>query len=212
MRVIGIGGGTASGKSTLSRALVARLGDRAALLLHDRYYRDPPEGVDPAAWNYDHPDALETGLLVAHLDGLRQGQAVEVPRYDFSRHARAVGRERLEPRDVVVVEGILVLADERLRARMDLTVFVDTPADLRLARRLRRDVAERGRQPLGVIEQYLATVRPMHERHVAPSREQAAVVLDGTRPVGELVDAVLAWLGAPGLTPPATRGPGPSGR
>lgn len=198
MRVLGIAGGTASGKSTLARALAVRLGDRAAHLLHDRYYRTPPDQVSAAAWNYDHPDSLETTLLREHLDRLRRGEIVHVPRYDFSRHARQDGTDAVSPREIVVVDGILVLADEGLRARCDLSVFVDTPADLRLVRRLRRDVAERGRSAMGVLDQYEATVRPMHERYVAPSRACADVVLDGTRPVDELIDAVLDRLRSSG--------------
>lgn len=198
VKVIGIAGGSASGKTTVSRALHERLGDQAALLLHDRYYRTPPPDVPAASWNYDHPDALETELLVAHVDALRRGQVAELPLYDFATHSRSPGVERVEPRPVLLVEGILVLADAALRERMDHTIFVHTPADVRLMRRLRRDVAERGRDPLGVLRQYEDTVRPMHARFVEPSRNYADLVLDGTQEVQNLVSAVL---GLAGLTP-----------
>lgn len=192
-RVIGVAGGTASGKTTVAHALVQALGD-AVLVEHDRYYRPVPPGVDPGRWNFDHPDALESELLVGHLAELRAGRAVDAPRYDFAHHARA-GADRVEPRPWVIVEGILVFSDPSLRASFDHRFFVHAPADLRLARRLRRDIAERGRDPLGVLDQYLVTVRPMHEQHVEPTRAWAERVLDGTWPVGETVAAVLAELG-----------------
>lgn len=195
MLVVGIAGGTASGKSTVSAALAATLGDRAAVLFHDRYYRTPPDGVPPAQWNYDHPDALQTDLLVEHLRALRRGQPVAVPRYDFARHRRAEGADTVLPREIVIVEGILVLAAPALRAELDRRIFVDCAADLRLMRRLRRDIAERGRDALGVLMQYEQTVRPMHERFVQPSSRYAECVLDGSRPVAESAAAVLSMLG-----------------
>jgi len=187
--VLGLAGGTASGKTTAARALLDRLGDQALLLTHDRYYRSLPDGHDPAGWNFDHPDALETELLAAHLDELLAGREVAVPRYAFDHHRRAHRSEwtTVRPRPVVVVEGILVLADEGLRTRMHQRVFVHAPRDVRLVRRIRRDVAERGREVSQVLEQYMRTVRPMHERWVEPSRAHAHHVLDGTRPVDELV-------------------------
>ncbi|MFK7926659.1 MAG: uridine kinase [Myxococcota bacterium] len=186
-RVVLIAGGSASGKSTVSRALMRGLGPRGALLLHDRYYKTPPAGSDLASWNFDHPDSLDTELLVAHVDALLAGQTVQLPRYDFSRHDRAEGTDPVAPTEYIVVEGILVLTSEALRGRAHHRVFVDAPADVRLARRLRRDVAERGRAPLGVLDQYLATVRPMHQAFVEPSRHYADVVLDGTLAVDQLV-------------------------
>jgi uridine kinase len=190
--VLGIAGGSASGKTTVSNALAVGLGDRAAVVYHDRYYRTPPIDVPPSRWNYDHPDALETELLLEHLDALRAGRAARVPRYDFSGHRRSDGADVVHPREIVIVEGILVLADSALRRALDLKVFVDCAADLRLMRRLRRDVAERGRDALGVLDQYEQTVRPMHETFVQPSAVHADLVIDGSRPVAESTRAVLA--------------------
>ncbi len=196
MLVVGIAGGTASGKTTLAQALNDHLGDLSTLLTHDRYYRTMPDAfrVRPTEYNFDHPDALETSRMVDDLEALRGGRAVRVPRYDFARHVREPERrwDELMPRPVVLVEGILVLHDPLLRACFDRSVFVHAPADLRLARRIRRDVAERGRQVEGVLAQYEATVRPMHRRFVEPSRFAADLVLDGTSPVAELVCSVLA--------------------
>ena len=170
--VVGIAGGTASGKTTLAERAAARTG--AALVTHDRYYRDAD-----AHTNFDHPDALDTDGLVAHLDALRVGRPVDLPVYHFPTHKRLAETERLEPRPIVLVEGILVLASVELRRRLDLAVFVRAAADVRLIRRLRRDIAERGRDLDGVVRQYLATVRPMHDAWVEPSAAHAALVLDG---------------------------------
>lgn len=188
-RIVAIAGGSASGKSTLSRALATALGDRVSVLLHDRYYRTVP--IDQVEhWNYDHPDALDTGLLVQHLDRLRQGHAVDAPRYSFSGHCR-VGTDRIEARPVVLVEGILVLASADVRARADLSLYVDAPPDIRLARRVLRDVVERDRQAEQVIHRYLASVRPMHEAFVEPSRTWADHIVDGTRSLDLLLPEVL---------------------
>lgn len=189
--VVGIGGGTASGKTTVANAFAAETG--AALLQHDRYYRS---FQDPSAANFDHPSSLETELLADHLGALREGASVDVPIYDFSRHARAAETHRVEARPVVVVEGILVLAEERLRRLFDLSVYVDCPDDLRLLRRMLRDMHERGRSVESVATQYLATVRPMHEQYVAPSAAHAGLRLDGTAPVAHLVGRVAAALPA----------------
>jgi uridine kinase len=198
VRVIGIAGGSASGKTTVAHALEAHLGpDRCVLVSHDRYYRNLPPGAAPDRWNYDHPDALDTPALVADLDALRAGREVDLPVYDFSSH-RQLERarwHRVSARPVVIVEGILVLQDTALRARMDRRVFVHTPDDLRLARRIRRDLLERGRSLDEVLAQYLSTVRPMHEAFVAPSRAGAELVLDGEAPIEASVAAVLALLG-----------------
>lgn len=178
--VVGIAGGTASGKTTLAQLACERIG--AALLTHDRYYRDAD-----ASTNFDHPDALETPRLVADLDRLRDGHPVDLPIYDFPTHRRVAATDRLVPGPILVVEGILVLSDPALRARFDLCVFMEAAADVRLIRRLRRDIAERGRSLECVLAQYLATVRPMHEAYVQPSAAHAALVLDGERPIeGEL--------------------------
>ncbi len=178
--VIGIAGGTGSGKTTVVRRLIDALGDEAVTLLeHDRYYRDRSDLrlEERALLNYDHPDALETDLLVEHVRALKQMQPVEVPAYDFARHNRLATRQRVEPRRAIIVEGILIFADAPLRALMDVKVFVDADADTRFIRRLERDVAERGRTVRAVIEQYMGTVRPMHLEFVEPSKRYADIIL-----------------------------------
>lgn len=187
--VVGIAGGTASGKTTIAQRAAARIG--ATLLNHDRYYRDAPE---PRRFNFDHPDALDTARLVADLDRLRTGAATEVPVYDFALHRRAPAPEALVPASVIVVEGILALADPELRARYDLAVWVEAPADVRLIRRVRRDMAERGRTLESVLDQYVGTVRPMHERHVEPTATYATLRLDGTSDTDTQVARLLAFL------------------
>lgn len=190
--LVGIGGGTASGKSTVAAALAERLGDQCAHLLHDRYYITLPAGQSAAEWNFDHPDALETSRFVRDLDALRTGVATRVPRYEYARHSRADEEDLIEPRPIVIVEGILVLADAALRARFDHAAFVYTPDDIRLIRRIRRDSAERGRTVSEILDQWEKTVRPMHEAFVAPSMSHVGQVLDGTAPIASLVDAILA--------------------
>ena len=176
-------GGTASGKTTIARAFAARTG--ATLLGHDRYYRDFP---DPSVANFDHPDALDTALLVEHLDVLRAGGRALVPRYDFATHRRSAQHDEIAPAPLILVEGILVLTDAALRVRFDVTVFVDCPDDVRLLRRMLRDLRERGRDIDGVAHQYLATVRPMHQTYVAPSASHARVRLDGQLPTDHAVE------------------------
>jgi uridine kinase len=181
--VIGVAGGSGSGKSTVVRRILESLGDdQVTVLEHDRYYRDRNDLrlEERAALNYDHPDALETDLLVRHLMALRTGRAVEVPAYDFTLHARKPVTETALPRKAVIVEGILIYADAALRDLMDVKVFVDTDADTRFIRRLRRDVAERGRTMESVIEQYQSTVKPMHLEFVEPSKRYADIII----PVG----------------------------
>jgi uridine kinase len=178
--VIGVAGGSGSGKTTVVRQIADSLGpDEVIVLEHDRYYRDgshlPLE--ERAALNYDHPDSLETDLLVAHLHELRAGRPVELPLYDFARFVRQTAHERAEPRRVIVVEGILIFTDAELRGLMDVKVFVDTDADTRFIRRLQRDVADRGRTVQSVIEQYLGTVKPMHLDFVEPSKRYADVIV-----------------------------------
>ncbi len=178
-RLIVMAGGTASGKSTLARALAESLGDRLLLLEHDRYYIDHP---DPDTADFDHPDSLETGLLVENLDALLAGRPARLPVYEFARHRRAPAPEVVAPRPIVLVEGILTLHHGPLADRADLRVFVDAPADVRLARRFVRDLARRGRTPESVRDRYLAMVRPAHERFVEPSRDRADLVLAGDGP------------------------------
>lgn len=178
--IIGIAGGTGSGKTTVARAVYDRVGrDRIEWISHDSYYRNF-EGLSPEerhAINFDHPDSLETELLVRHLDVLSKGSAVEVPLYDFTTHSRRIETQRVEPRKVLIVEGILILAEPELRKRIDIKLFVDTPADIRFLRRLTRDIESRGRGLQSVIQQYLTTVRPMHEEFVEPSKRYADLII-----------------------------------
>lgn len=178
--LIGIAGGSGSGKSTVVRRLLEGLGpDRAAAIAHDRYYRDRAALAPDARTtvNYDHPDALDTDLFVRHLEVLRAGRPIDAPVYDFTRHERRPERERIHPRPAIIVEGILILAEPRLRVLMDLSVYVDVDDEARLARRLARDVADRGRTAASVLAQHAATVRPMHDAFVEPSRRYADVIL-----------------------------------
>jgi uridine kinase len=194
---LAIAGGSGSGKTTLARALVGQLGPtECALLDHDSYYRDlshlPP--AERAATNFDHPDSLDSALLAHHIDELRAGRAVQRPRYDFSTHSRLPTATRVQARPVIVCEGILLLAVPELRHAFDLRVFVDTPADVRALRRVQRDISERGRTVESVVQQYLDTVRPMHERFVEPARATADLVLGWQHPVHEWATIVLATM------------------
>jgi uridine kinase len=178
--VIGVAGGSGSGKTTVVRRIVEALGpDSVSILDHDRYYRDRLDLrlEDRAALNWDHPDSLETDLMVRHVAELKAGRAVEAPRYDFARYVRRTTTETVPPRPAIIVEGILIFADAALRAQMDIKVFVDTDDDARFIRRLQRDVAERGRTMDSVIEQYLASVKPMHLEFVQPSKRYADVII-----------------------------------
>ena len=178
--VIGIAGGTGSGKSTVASVILSRVGkERIAFLLHDAYYRDRSHIPFPerAEANFDHPDQLETSLLVKHIGELRAGRPVEMPVYDFRTHSRTDRTVRVEPRPVIIVEGILLFAEPELRACFDIRLFVDTDADVRFIRRLQRDIAERGRNVESVISQYQATVRPMHLEFVEPSKRWADVII-----------------------------------
>ena len=178
--IIGVAGGSGSGKTTVVREIVSRLGpDDVALIQHDSYYRDRSElsPTERAKVNYDHPDSLETSLLVEDVRSLQDGHAVNVPVYDFSTHTRTAEVVPLAPRKVVIVEGILVLADQDLRAQMAMRVFVDTDPDIRMIRRLRRDMDERGRTLESVVTQYLESVRPMHLEFVEPSKRHAHIII-----------------------------------
>ena len=178
--VIGVAGGSGSGKTTVVRRIVESIGDgRVVVLEHDRYYRDRNDLrlEERAALNYDHPDSLETDLLVQHVEALRDGRGVEVPRYDFARYVRQASAEAIEPRRTIIVEGILIYTDAALRRLMDVKVFVDTDDDTRFIRRLQRDIAERGRTVQSVIDQYLSTVKPMHLEFVEPSKRYADIII-----------------------------------
>ena len=178
--IIGVAGGTASGKTTVSDAILGRVGrDRIAFIQHDSYYKDlshlPLE--ERRVMNFDHPDALQNELLIRQLQELLAGRAVEVPTYDFSTYTRLSETRQVDPKPVILVEGILVFVDKALRDMMDVKIYVDTPADIRFIRRLERDINERGRSVRSVIDQYQGTVRPMHLEFVEPSKRYADVII-----------------------------------
>jgi uridine kinase len=178
--VLGVAGGTGSGKTSVARAILGAIGrDRLAFLTQDSYYRDVAWESEQQllAYNFDHPAAIDTPLLVAHLRALRAGRAVDVPIYDFKRHRRTSETVRVEPRAVVLVEGILLYVEPELRSLLDFKIYVDTDPDVRLVRRLHRDLAERGRTMEDVLRQYLGTVRPMHLEFVEPSKRWADVIV-----------------------------------
>lgn len=177
--VIGVVGGSGSGKTTVARAIQDAMDVPAALLDQDAYYKDLAHLTldERKQVNFDHPDALDNALLVADLERLVRGVPVDKPTYDFALHTRAAERIRVEPSDIVIVDGILLFADARLRALFDIKVFVDVADDIRFIRRLERDVVERGRSMENVIRQYLTTVRPMHLEFVEPSKRYADVIL-----------------------------------
>ena len=178
--VIGVAGGSGSGKTTVVRRIIEALGDaRVPVLEHDRYYRDRNDLrlEERAALNYDHPDSLETDLMVRHVNELRGGRTIDAPMYDFARHARKDQTESIAPGRAIIVEGILIYTDPALRKLMDVKVFVDTDDDTRFIRRLQRDIAERGRTVASVIEQYLGTVKPMHLEFVEPSKRYADIII-----------------------------------
>jgi len=192
-----VAGGSGSGKTTVVRRIVDAVGaDEVVVLHHDSYYRDGSHlsMEERQAINYDHPDSLETELLIQHLEALQHGRAADVPVYDFARHVRLPDPERTEPKPVIILDGILILWDRRLRGLMDLKLFVDADADVRLGRRLRRDMEERNRAPESVLAQYMATVRPMHLEFVEPSKRYADVIIPrgGHNEVG--VDMVVATI------------------
>ena len=189
--MIGLAGGSGSGKTTIAEALVDAIAG-VAYVRHDDYYRHRPElnFEERTKVNYDHPDSLETSLLVSHLEQLRSGQPVQRPVYDFTTHTRSDTTVMVAPAPVVVVEGILVLADEDLRSLMDLKIYVDTDADLRLARRMERDIEERGRTAQSVLTQYLTTVRPMHLQYVEPSKRYADMIIPGGFRIGAVATVI----------------------
>lgn len=178
--VIGIAGGTGSGKTTVANVILERAGaEHIAFLPHDAYYKDLKDlpRAQRDIVNFDHPDSLETDLLVAHLKRLRQWQPVEIPVYDFTTHSRTTQTRRLDPQPILLVEGILIFAEPALRDLFDVKIFVDTAPDLRFIRRLQRDIVERGRSVESVIHQYQTTVRPMHLEFVEPSKRYADVII-----------------------------------
>lgn len=190
--LIGIGGGSCSGKTTLAKELAGRL--TSVILPIDSYYRDLSllSAAEREQWNFDHPDALEWPLLVEHLKRLAVGENVLSPCYDFATHTRIKASRPVASAGIVVVEGILALHDAIPLDLYRLRIFVDAPRKLRLQRRVMRDVVERGRTPASIASQFDATVQPMHQRYVEPTRLQADLVVDGQRPIRELVDEILA--------------------
>ena len=177
--VIGIAGGTGSGKTTLMKNIINRFGDVVTVLSHDNYYHRHDELTyeERCKINYDEPAALETDLMAYHLDLLRQGQPIECPVYDFTQHNRSDETITVVPKSVIIVEGILIFENEPLRDLMDIKIFVDTDADVRLCRRIKRDVNKRGRTLESVLIQYQETVKPMHEKYVEPSKKYADIVV-----------------------------------
>ena len=178
--IIGIVGGSGSGKTTVARAILDALGGvDAAFIDQDAYYRDLKHLTydERSRFNFDHPEAFATDLMVAQIEQLAAGQAIDKPTYDYSQHTRAERTERVEPRDVLLVDGIMLFVDPKLRAVFDIKIYVDVADDIRFIRRLQRDVAERGRSVESIIKQYLSTVRPMHLEFVEPSRRWADIIV-----------------------------------
>lgn len=178
--VIGITGGSGSGKSTVAKSIFDSVPEKKiAIIEQDAYYKDQSHlsMEDRVKTNYDHPLAFDTDLLIAHIEQLKQGKAIEKPQYDFSQHTRSLKTLCVEPRDIIMVEGIMLLEDERLRALLDIKIFVDTDPDLRIIRRIKRDMEQRGRTLDSVIEQYLLTVKPAHELFIEPSKKYADIII-----------------------------------
>ena len=197
--VIGIAGGSGSGKTTVAQEILQRVGpSRIAFLQHDSYYKDlsglPP--AQKAEVNFDHPNSLETDLLTQHIAALRDGKPVEIPIYDFSTHSRTSQTYTVQPRKVIVVEGILIFTEPELRKLFDLKIFVDTDSDIRFIRRLERDITERGRTTESVIKQYQVTVRPMHMEFVEPSKRYADVIIPEGGHNAAALDMVVARIEA----------------
>ena len=202
--VIGVAGGSGSGKSTLVKNIIDTLGGGVAILRQDDYYKPMTHltAEERARVNYDRPDAFDTGLLVFHLDKLISGVSIEAPIYDYETHERANEVRRVSPAPVIILDGILILENRELRERLDLKVFVDTDADVRILRRIVRDVSGRGRSVESVIEQYLSTVKPMHEAFVEPTRRYADLVIPegGGNPVayGMIVEKIEKYIKSEG--------------
>lgn len=178
--IVGVAGGTGSGKTTVVLEILKRLGSKDVVVIpHDSYYKDRSHlpMAERASVNYDHPDALDTNLLIEHIKLLQAGQAIEMPIYDFANHTRKKDYINIEPCKVIVVEGILILADPGLRNLFDIKIFVDTDADIRFIRRMERDILERARTRESVVHQYLESVRPMHNQYVEPSKNFADVIV-----------------------------------
>lgn len=205
--ILGVAGGSGSGKSTVAREILQGVGPgRITFLAQDNYYKDVPWDDDHhlLAHNFDHPDAFDTDLFLEHLAALKRGEAIELPIYDFVRHRRTGETRRIEPKPVILVEGILLFVDARLRSLLDFKVYVDTDSDVRLVRRIQRDMSERGRGVGDILRQYMTTVRPMHLEFVEPSMRYADVIVPeggGNRVALEMVVARVEQL----LASPAVR-------
>ena len=191
--VIGIAGGTGSGKTTLMRNIISHFDASVTVLSHDNYYkrRDDLSYEERCQLNYDHPDAFDTDLLIQHLKLLRQGQEVDGPVYDFTTHNRSEKTVHLVPGAVIIVEGILIFENAALRDLMDIKIFVDTDADIRLCRRIKRDVKKRGRSLESVLTQYQQTVKPMHDKYVEPSKKYAGIIVPEGGKNKEALDLIL---------------------
>ena len=185
--IIGIAGGSGSGKTTLTENIAAHFDNQVSVLRHDDYYRSQKDVApeERARLNYDHPSAFDTKLLIRHLDTLKAGNPIECPIYDYANHDRSKEPRRVESTDVIILEGILIFENPDLLSRLDMKIFVDTDSDVRIIRRILRDVKERGRTLDSVIRQYLATVKPMHEAFVEPSKKNADIIIPegGMNPV-----------------------------
>ena len=192
--IIGIAGGSGSGKTTLARNIASHFGDRICVLRHDDYYKaqDELSFEERNKLNYDHPDAFDTPLLLHHLDELKAGRAIDCPIYDYTIHNRSKETRRVEPKPIILIEGILILANAEVAGRLDMKLYVDTDADVRIIRRIVRDTKKRGRSLDSVISQYLDTVKPMHEAFVEPSKRLADIIIPegGKNPVayGMIID------------------------
>ena len=198
--IIGIAGGTGSGKTTLAKNIAEHFGDKISLLRHDDYYKahDSMSIEELAALNYDHPDAFDWELLFEHLDALKRGEAIECPIYDYAIHNRAEETRRVVATPVILLEGILIFDSERVCDMLDLKIFVDTDADVRILRRIMRDVKKRGRTLDSIVTQYLTTVKPMHEAFVEPSKKRADIIIPegGKNPIayGMIIDRITKHL------------------
>jgi uridine kinase len=197
--VIGVAGGSGSGKTSVTNRILEQLdATRVLMIQHDAYYRDLSTygGITPEQINFDHPDSLETSLLVKHLGSLRRGEGVDVPMYNFATHRRMAETQRAEPHDIIIIDGILLFVDASLRELLDIRIYVDTDADERLIRRIQRDILERGRSLESVMHQYLHTVKPMHLQFVEPSKHWADVIIPRGSENAVAIDMVVTKINA----------------
>jgi uridine kinase len=193
--VIGIAGGSASGKTSVTNAIVHHLDkNRVVVIQHDSYYRDLStyDGLPPAEINFDHPDSLETSLLIHQIEELRTGRSIGQPMYNFATHRRMDSTQHVEPKEIIIIDGILIFIDQKLRQLMDIKIYVDADADERLVRRIRRDILERGRSVESVMQQYMNTVKPMHLQFVEPSKHWADVIIPRGSENTVAIDMVVA--------------------